>query len=872
MADITNLSNFLTDIANAIRTKKETTDTIAAEDFDTEILGITTGGSTETTGVKLFETEESMQADETAEEGDLAIIYRGDIQNMTATLHAQVINFPDTVTLPSAFTSSVYCMFRGETGMADVQVQLSKTRFRLSGYLSSGSVSVNYTSTDGINYTRSSAKDSVDFKEPIYCYYPEEWNDALGYFMQIGGMSFDGLFEYQQFNDENKLVMYGGIYYDSGTKHADEYVLNDYTVKVKPLLSTISTLHSFIRALLLVYKDGKLYVYGTEDNTSNGLVVNTINKYCISVISKNSSTTVYKYELNPDEGTYTEQVLTNSTPSYSGSTTKDFDFGDITDGYVAGINASNIDAFYSTVWLYYEDSTRYQANFTNKIGVSTAYLTAPNQFTLTKSKMLPGVVGYGKNGVITGTDGIYEQLDYDLVNLQTLNKANEFELVQVGPSSMSITPSSSRKSALKDKDYFGFHNEIDLYNTPDFTLYTEEAVNTSTVNLNYAYLDYDARRIYAPVVGTSSAVTRSFKMNVLDMDTGDILNTTELLDETDLSNARVYNLFKLGNYIYLPIGVQSSVSSKDAAVKLYKYDIANNKITIQYKVTTTTLGGGTTSGSYVGTVDASGNLYALATSSGGSSSTQYLSKITMSGSVTRIGTFSNLTNFTRNFFPSKYIMFYDSTDHFYAYDTETNTKIRIPIDYSGSDSSGAPRTVKVFEAGTDTVIVAYFMNDLYVAIIDENKHATAKYQDRTKVSNAEAYATDTVPSVYLETEKVCFVSGRYGMVCIDIENITITTILELDEYNSMYDLKFHKNYVDYKSIRSNTLYSGKCLPIIVEPLLNSDFFAYKSNGQINVRPSDFARLFAESSSDGPISQEEYDVAIDTANEILGEEV
>jgi hypothetical protein len=700
MADITNLSNFLTDIANAIRTKKETTDTIAAEDFDTEILGITTGGSTETTGIKQFETEEEMQADPTAKEGDLAVVYKNEMQNMTATTHAQVISFPDTVILPEAVTSSIYCMLRGETGRADVQVQLTNVRFRLSGYLSTGSVNINYTSTDGITYTKSSTKDSVDFGTPIYCYYEEEWNDIIGYFMQVGGSTFDGLY---------------------------------------------------------IYKNAE-------------------------------------------------------------------------------------------------------------------WVIAPNQFTLTKSKMLPGVVGYGKNGVITGTDGIYGQLDYDSVNLQTLNKANEFELVQVGPSSMSITPSSSRKSALKDKDYFGFHNEIDLYNTPDFTLYTEKAINTSTVNLSHAYLDYDTRRIYAPVVGTSSATTRSFKMNVLDMDTGNILHTAELLDETDLSNATVYNLFKIGDYVYLPVGVQSSTSSKDAAVKLYKYDIANNKITIQYKVTTTTLGGGTTSGSYVGTVDHSGNVYALVTSSGGSSSTQILSKITLSGSVTRIGTFSNLTGFTRNFFLSKYIMFYDSTDKFFAYDTETNTRIRIPIDYSGSDSSGAPRTVKVSEAGTDTVIVAYFMNDLYVAIIDENKHVTAKYQDRTKVSNAEAYATDTVPSVYLETEKVCFVSGRYGMVCIDIENIAITTILELDEYNSMYDLKFHKNYVDYKSIRSNTLYSGKCLPIIVEPLLNSDFFAYKSNGQINVRPSDFARLFAESSSDGPISQDEYNTAVETANEILGEEV
>lgn len=46
MADTTNLTNFLTDVANAIRTKKETEGEIPAEQFDQEILSIETGGDT----------------------------------------------------------------------------------------------------------------------------------------------------------------------------------------------------------------------------------------------------------------------------------------------------------------------------------------------------------------------------------------------------------------------------------------------------------------------------------------------------------------------------------------------------------------------------------------------------------------------------------------------------------------------------------------------------------------------------------------------------------------------------------------------------------------------------------------------------------
>ena len=46
MADTSNLTNFLEDIADAIRTKKSTTEEIPAADFDTEILSIETGVDT----------------------------------------------------------------------------------------------------------------------------------------------------------------------------------------------------------------------------------------------------------------------------------------------------------------------------------------------------------------------------------------------------------------------------------------------------------------------------------------------------------------------------------------------------------------------------------------------------------------------------------------------------------------------------------------------------------------------------------------------------------------------------------------------------------------------------------------------------------
>lgn len=52
MARTDNLTNFLTDIANAIREKKGTSDKILASNFDTEIASIETGGGTSSEFVK----------------------------------------------------------------------------------------------------------------------------------------------------------------------------------------------------------------------------------------------------------------------------------------------------------------------------------------------------------------------------------------------------------------------------------------------------------------------------------------------------------------------------------------------------------------------------------------------------------------------------------------------------------------------------------------------------------------------------------------------------------------------------------------------------------------------------------------------------
>lgn len=195
-----------------------------------DVIGTYTGNSGTDYEVKLFETEEEMQADENAQEGDLAVVYRSEIQNMTVDTQTQYITFPETVTLPEAVTSDYYCMLRAidTSVMFDGNVQLGATSFMFNGYTDTGMIRVEYSSADGITYNRTrftgdsgDLTNPVDFGTTIQVYMPEEWNNNFGYFMQIGGNTFEGLYEYDgiQYNivetqlDATADLLYNSIAY-----------------------------------------------------------------------------------------------------------------------------------------------------------------------------------------------------------------------------------------------------------------------------------------------------------------------------------------------------------------------------------------------------------------------------------------------------------------------------------------------------------------------------------------------------------------------------------------------------------------------------------------------------------------------------------
>lgn len=192
--------------------------------------------------VKLFETEEEMHSDSTAKEGDLAVVYGQQTKNMTVTDKPQYLIFPETVTLPQEITSRYMCIFisDSDTIMRDIEIELTNNSFKLNCGGSNINFEVRYTSTDGINYTRNrfesgdgqTLTNPVDLTVPIKVYYEEQWNDMLGYFMQINSHYFGGLYEYQTGEDKDKLLYVSDICADDDsyghTTTTTGYVTKEY--------------------------------------------------------------------------------------------------------------------------------------------------------------------------------------------------------------------------------------------------------------------------------------------------------------------------------------------------------------------------------------------------------------------------------------------------------------------------------------------------------------------------------------------------------------------------------------------------------------------------------------------------------------------
>lgn len=157
--------------------------------------------------IKLFNTEEELNAYTGANEDDLAIVYREETKPITANTEFSKCIFPSTVVLTQTVSDEIYGFFESTEGnYFDGMLTLSNSYFSFDVYTELISISIMYTSSDGLTYTRTSGTTEQDFGTII------KWNDGygtfdnvIGNFMKVDGTYFGGLFSYS-----NTLTKYVG--------------------------------------------------------------------------------------------------------------------------------------------------------------------------------------------------------------------------------------------------------------------------------------------------------------------------------------------------------------------------------------------------------------------------------------------------------------------------------------------------------------------------------------------------------------------------------------------------------------------------------------------------------------------------------------
>ena len=405
---------------------------------DIQIFDITGTYEGNSGDVKLFETEEEMQADAKAKDGDLAVVYRNEVNNVTADSRFQYVTFPKTVTLPTAVTtSSRYRLIAVDSStMFDGQVNLNNTSFSFNGYSETGMIRVEYSSADGINYTRTRFEgdngeltNPVDLGTEVLIYGVNSFTANMGYFMQIDGSTFEGLYEYSFYKDKTKIklpLMSGlNIQYDSSSNTISSVTFNKEFSEEINFTKLASVYDKFISD---TNTPNSAYIY--LDNNNNLKFVQDSHMLCYDknvsflgasvTISTDTDTTAKVYNINLENETYTLETNLEPSGHIYGNSNYNWNYYNLNNKTIPFniVNSKPINFNHICVGDTVSSKTSYTKYIEeNDCYIDTSsYILAPTQLTLAASnELLPGKTAYGKNGIVIGDDTIYDNLDNEKV-------------------------------------------------------------------------------------------------------------------------------------------------------------------------------------------------------------------------------------------------------------------------------------------------------------------------------------------------------------------------------------------------------------------------------------------------------------------------
>ena len=534
-------------------------------------LGVTgtLEASTSSGGIKQFSTIKEMNSSTGNTEGDLAIVYRSEVQNATVDSKFQVATFPDTVVLDSAITDYVEVRYTAvdSSVMFDCWGSLDSSMFRMNCYTDSGEIRIQYTSSDGITYTRTDTTGNpVDFGTKIYYENSEMWNDAIGKFIQTGGMYFDGLYDFRNYLDKDyfRFIPISNIDFASGTPvwngiyTSEKYSVADVQAVVRQMkndgvISKIYGLHSFIDS------DNDLII---SENLPDRYIINSSGNLIGMGETTTSSYTYKLYKIDLDRHTYSLKSTKSKvgTLTISNSHYGAFDIITKTIQVLIYVDFSGQD----TITRYQDYSGFYLSNSLSGTAAQTSmdftgsyydtynkYQIAPTQLTATIDDVLNKEF-YGKNGVEIGT------LTTNVSNSFADTNAEVYDKIQKAYDDM--TP-----RVLTDTDKIIDKNIYFIPKKSDGTI----LLDTSAVT-NMQYMFQNCGNLTTIPLLDTSAVTNMKSM----FDKCKNLTTIPLLDTSNVTN--MSNMFSYcTNLTEIPQLDTSNVTSM-----MYMFDNCDNLITI----------------------------------------------------------------------------------------------------------------------------------------------------------------------------------------------------------------------------------------------------------------------------------------------------
>lgn len=463
--EIQRLQTAKENIKTAITNKGVTVPASAKVDTYNNYIGqIETGGAGD---VKLFATEEEMQADQTATEGDLAVVYHSTSAPVTETSVFSSFTCPMTVTLTLPVIGNIYGAFRSDDGMADCSVDIRPTMCRLQVYTMSTMMRIEYTSNDGLTYTRTDSEGNpIDVGTDLKWGEYDVFNDIIGNFMLVNTDIFKGLYKYSNIMNPDCLLGYKInelTYTDTDTNNPSIFVGEPISIQINNYAEVYTQINNYVKDLansIIIhlfynFQNHTIETYYTTSAHSPLVCFNENGNCCLDYPSATSNSffkIVYDIatntfgEIEPIVGTinhsrgltpYTAYIMNNNNLCFP--MFKITDTGTFEPNYFFDPNRFS---YYDVI-----DNTFIGKAFGNPYDVLSKdvctaymlrYIIAPTQLTLNApNQMLANKTALGGNGVIVGNGDVLSAMSNDdILNMLGINATDIIANVNIDMDSM----------------------------------------------------------------------------------------------------------------------------------------------------------------------------------------------------------------------------------------------------------------------------------------------------------------------------------------------------------------------------------------------------------------------------------------------------